>query len=305
MTNFPNDPFSQANYSSGTMYAQSGGYEIEPPAKTSFLAIVTLIFGILGFLICWAPVIGLVVGALVVFLGIASMLSISASRGRKKGKGLAITGFVLGLLNVLIGVGCVISMGMGGKMIAGYSGALTAAQTGDVNGFNAFTSGNAQLTQAELDAFAASYQAKMGDFKDAPPSFMQVFKVFGSPAAIEEIGSLQQANAGRPMQLLPVAWNFDNGEGLVILLMDPASTSPSAPMGALEDIVIVDMASNTVVTRLSDVLGGGLPILNPDGTLPVRPIPDLSTPVPDAAEVPDVPVEVEPAGEADPASNPS
>lgn len=257
MTNFPNDPFNQGgNYSGGTMYVQPGdtGAMASPP-RTSILAIFALIVAILGFLICWLPIGGLIIGAFTVFLSIGAFVAISSSNGRKKGKGLAITGFSLGLVNVVLGIGCVIGMGMGGKMIQNYSKTLEAAQTGDVDTFNTYTTSNAQVTKDELAAFVSSYQPAMGNLKDAPPSFMQVFKgAFGAPAAMEEITSLQQAHRGQPLQLLPVLWNFDKGEGIVILVMDPASKGQTAAMGQIEDMVIIDKSSNTVVTRLSDVL---------------------------------------------------
>lgn len=292
MTNFPNDPFgSQPNYANtGSIYVQpgmgGGGFE---PARTSKLAILALIIGILGFLICWFPVVGPIIGFLAVLTGIGAFISIGGSHGRKKGKGLAVAGVIMGLVNVAIGVSCVVGMGMAGGVIQQQSKIFDAAQAGDIDAFNGYTTGNAQLTKGELDAFVASYQPAMGGFKEAPKSFMQIFKAISVPAAMEEMNSIQQAHMGKPMQAIPVLWTFDKGDATVIMLLDQTGKSNTKPLGLVEDIIIVDKASNSVVTRLSDVLANSTPGATPDAA-PAAPDAPADAP---ADATPDAPAPAE------------
>jgi len=316
MTNFPNDPYNQgASYSGGAVYVQPGDIGAPEPSKTSLLAIAALVTGIIGLVICCIPVVSPVVGALAVFTGIGAMISISSSNGRRRGKALAITGFVCGLISVILGV----LIAVGGsqaaaelnKIVGNYAPALQAAESGDVAGFNAMTNGSAQVSEAELRAFADSYRGTLGNYKSVDPSVLNMVKAFMAPGARQELETLQKspAVASGQVAVIPSLWSFDKGEAVVILMVEPATSTTGAPAGLLEDIIIVDKATGTVVTRLSDVLAGG-PALNPDGTLPVKPVPDLSQPAPDApsapdaAGAPDAPAEPS-AGEPEPASNPS
>lgn len=311
MSNFPNDPFNQSsNYSGGSVYVQSSGMGggmgggIVEPAKMSIMAVAALVMGIIGLVSCCIPIISPVIGALAVFLAIIAIISISSSHGRKRGKGLAFAGFACGLISVALGVVIVVGGGQVANEITkaaqAYTGVMDAAKAGDTTAFNAFTNANTQVNAAEMQAFVDSYRPTLGDYKSVEPSMLSMVKAVTVPAALTEIQTLQQQPAfqNRQYVLIPAAWKFDKGDAAVILVVEPGNSSSSLPAGRLEDIIIVDKATNSIVTRLSDVLAAG-PTLNPDGTLPVKPIPDLNSPTPDAPET------VEPAGEAEPASNPS
>jgi hypothetical protein len=74
----------------------------EPP-QTSGMATASLILGILGFFCL--PAVG---GVLALTLGIAARNEIAHSAGARTGKGLALSGIVLGTLNVLYGIGLLV-----------------------------------------------------------------------------------------------------------------------------------------------------------------------------------------------------
>ncbi len=311
MSNFPNDPFNQSsNYAGGSVYVQPNGMGggmgggIVEPAKMSIMAVAALVMGIIGVVSCCIPIISPLIGALAVFLAIIAIVSISSSHGRKRGKGLAIAGFACGLISVLLGVVIVVGASkMTGpltQVVGGYAKSLEAAQAGDVTAFNNTTNANTQVSAAEMQAFVDSYRPTLGDYKSIDPSMMNIIKSVMVPAARTEMTTLQQqpAFSGGQLTLIPSIWTFDKGDASVLVVVDTTAKTTDHPAGLIEDIIIVDGATNSIVTRLSDVLAAG-PKLNPDGTLPVKPIPDLNSPTPDAPDAP------EPVGEVEPASNPS
>lgn len=310
MTNFPNDPYNQGGgYSGGTVYVQPGDVGMMEPSRTSFLAIAALVVGIIGLLICCIPVVSPVVGALAVFMAIGAMISISSSNGRRRGKALAMTGFVCGVISVILGV--LIAIGAGqiaatlSKAVQDYAPVLTAAEAGDVAAFNDLTNGNAQVTEAELRAFADSYRGTMGDYKSIDPSMLNMMRAFMEPGARNELTTIQRqpAVASRQVVVIPSVWTFDKGDAVVILMVEPASATPNVPAGLIEDIIIVNKATGAVVTRLSDVLSGtgpGASGTNAPGTDPASATrtPDPAPTSGTAAPLPDgAPSSTEPAAD--------
>lgn len=70
------------------------------PTKTNGLALTALIVGIAALVLCWVPVLGLLLGIVAVILGILGMKKASDGGG----KGLAIGGLATGALALLIGL---------------------------------------------------------------------------------------------------------------------------------------------------------------------------------------------------------
>jgi type IV pilus assembly protein PilA len=66
-----------------------------PPKKTSGLAIASLVLGILGFITG-------ITGLIALVLGILALRGINKSSGEVKGKGLAISGIILGIVSSLL-----------------------------------------------------------------------------------------------------------------------------------------------------------------------------------------------------------
>ena len=94
---------------------------IVPPvqtAKTSGLAIASLVLGILSLVLCW---IGGVAAIPAVICGHLSLSKIKKSAGTLSGQGMAIAGLVMGYISIVIMViaGPLIFAGRNGQMIAG------------------------------------------------------------------------------------------------------------------------------------------------------------------------------------------
>jgi hypothetical protein len=75
-----------------------GGYGV--PQKTSPLAIVSLVLGIVGFICCTFFVLS--IGAVVT--GIIARKQIAEAPGTYKGSGMATAGLVLGVLGIIVGI---------------------------------------------------------------------------------------------------------------------------------------------------------------------------------------------------------
>lgn len=67
------------------------------PTGSNGVAIAALVVGIIGALLCWVPIVGLVLGLVALVLGIVGVR-------RRTGKGMAIAGIVLGAIAVVVGV---------------------------------------------------------------------------------------------------------------------------------------------------------------------------------------------------------
>lgn len=72
---------------------------VETPAETNPLAIVSLVFGVLGWIVM--PLIGNLVA---IICGHIARSQIRQSHGLQQGDGLALAGMILGYLGLLLGV---------------------------------------------------------------------------------------------------------------------------------------------------------------------------------------------------------
>src|SRR5690606_30781566 len=109
----------------GPQYADTAG---PPDARTSVLAVLSFISGLAGLVLCCIPVIGL----LGVLFGVPALLSISMSRGRKRGTGLAVTGVVLGLLGAGIGAALYFGISRGAAWMAQQAEVMAHVEAQDV-----------------------------------------------------------------------------------------------------------------------------------------------------------------------------
>ncbi len=82
-----------------------GNYATGPSGPGKGLAIAALVLGIVALLGCWVPVIGFFfafLGLIAIGLGVAG--AVQASKGRAGGKGMAITGAVLGAVSIVLSI---------------------------------------------------------------------------------------------------------------------------------------------------------------------------------------------------------
>lgn len=94
------------------MPPQSGQpqYGNQPPAKQGKgMAVTALILGVLALLVCWTVIGGVLLGLPAIILGLVA--SSRAKKGKAGGRGLAITGWVTGLLGLLLAIALTVLAG--------------------------------------------------------------------------------------------------------------------------------------------------------------------------------------------------
>jgi len=195
----------------------------QEPERTSILAILSLVFGVIG---CC----GGVTSILGIPMAVLAMFGISRSKGRVGGMGLAIGGLVVGLLTIALWIG--IFFGLGGMMKVAITqfGATTEAILTDVqNGdFEAarknFATPGDQTSDDEFISFAAAYTTDLGQYVSMPDGFGELVNGYMA------VGPLIQPYQNR-QGFVPMPAQFDTGWVLVIYVMDPSGQGPVGTNG--------------------------------------------------------------------------
>jgi len=205
----------------------------QEPERTSILAILSLVFGVIG---CC----GGVTSILGIPMAVLAMFGISRSKGRVGGMGLAIGGLVVGLLTIALWIG--IFFGLGGMMKVAITqfGATTEAILTDVqNGdFEAarknFATPGDQTSDDEFISFAAAYTTDLGQYVSMPDGFGELVNGYMA------VGPLIQPYQNR-QGFVPMPAQFDTGWVLVIYVMDPSGQGPvgSNGMPLPEQLILV------------------------------------------------------------------
>lgn len=243
------------------------------PERTSIMAILSLVFGIL----C-VPLFGLIA----IFLGVFAMFGIKASRGRVSGTGLAVAGVVLGIIATLIWGGCVGTAYVGIKALEGEIGpriteTISSIQNNDASALSAKLDPSVrdQLGPETIQNFRDSYVAKHGEFERLPQGIAEWFEAYSI------LGPQMQGLQGR-QYVIPFPGKFQNGWALILVELNVTQPDPSAQPGALPIANIVISDGSSEIKLLSGVIA------------PVPAVPSL----PDADA--DAPADGEPA-DAEPA----
>lgn len=215
----------------------AAGEMFEPAQRrTSVLAILSLIAGLL----CFIPG----AGALATIFGGAAVIFISQSRGRLGGLGLAITGIVLGLVFTLVQILIVVGASNAlnvftGRIIGPADAMVKSALTGDHTGGRTLLTKRASdgITNAQLDDFAQRVTAELGAYQGTPKSILEFFAGYG------EVGPLLQPFQGGQNEFIPFPAKFDKGTALIVLQVDPrAMQSGNAGGGANVQFPVVNFA---------------------------------------------------------------
>ncbi|MDP9073767.1 MAG: DUF4190 domain-containing protein, partial [Actinomycetota bacterium] len=111
----------------GAGWTPPGSYGYQPPAtkKTEPLSIVALVFGVISFIFC--PFVGAI--AAIIFAWRAKV-AIKASNNEKTGRGMAIAGQILGIVNIVFSIGLAALIVAGG-VFASHHTSYTRLQAGD------------------------------------------------------------------------------------------------------------------------------------------------------------------------------
>ena len=230
--------------------------------RTSVMAVLSLVFA----LICCPPGPSL----LGVFFGVAALIAIGRSNDRLVGRGLAISGIIIGLIVCAIWLG--ITIGVGGALKAYQSQfaeplvtKFKTLETGNYTEFRTMLTpeANAKITDADIAAFHAGYTSELGKLVDSPSGLWDVMKV-----------AMEARDAWAPAQgrndLIPLVGRFDNGPGIVLFQFDPSGAGQN-PQGIQQfaNIIISAPSKNSWTLWDPQKLPAGTPTLPPGDQPPV------------------------------------
>ena len=222
-----------------------GGDFLDPmDRRTSVLAILALIAGLL----CFLPG----AGVLALILGGAAVIFISQSRGRLGGLGLAITGIVLGLLFSIFWVMLAIGAASANQLVNQHfigpaQTVLTGLDTGDHQKARLlFTrTADAAITDAQLDKFAERVRAEWGKFNGGPQSLIDLVGDYAG------MGQRMQGLQGRN-DMIPTPMHFANGLTLALLEIDPAAAAAAKNGPAVQ--VAMPMVNLGVIAKNGTIM---------------------------------------------------
>ncbi len=220
-----------------------GAEEVVGEQRLSLLALFSLIFS----LICLIPGAG-AIGAL---LGVFGLVSIGRSRGRLTGKGLAITGLVLGLIVSVLWGSMVVGAGQAyryyrDRMIPPVATTVGAAMTDTTLARTGLTEGAGKsVTDEDFAQFAASLSAHYGKFDGAPKDLGSLMEAFGdSMRSQQKDHTMQGGKRGVPIPL-----RFERHSVLVVAVYDGSSFDDKTPR--FEDLFAVLPDRKAVTLRKS------------------------------------------------------
>ena len=240
-------------------YGQEDVHLYQEPERTSVMAILSLVLGILGCCTFVTAPIG-------VLLGVFGLVGISRSKGRVGGTGLAIGGIIVSVLSLAIWLGMIFGFGGMVKMFVKQFGGnieqvLADVQSADYDSARSLLgSPAAEVSDADLAAFHAAYTQDLGAFVGLPNGLGELFSGYG--AVIDQF----EPYNGR-QGYIPLPIQFDSDWVLAIYVMDPSGQGGSQGSVPPPEMIILigpDGQEYTIPPNAGVVDS----VNQPDGTLP-------------------------------------
>lgn len=217
--------------------------EIIVEQRTSILAILSFVFGLLSVILCIVPGVGLIA----ILCGIFALIGISSSRGRVVGRGLAITGLVLGIFFTAIWIGALVAGSRGWnemqtKVIPSLTQVMVQTEGSDFAAARKHltsTSANG-ATDEDFRKFREAYQAELGSYQSAPTAFTDyVGSLFKSGKAMQGFQGGQN--------VIPIPANFSKGPAILIFETEVrGGNAPGEPDIKTRNLVIATPAGTKI-----------------------------------------------------------
>lgn len=236
-----------------------------PEARTSVLAIMSLVTALSCCLSFLAPILG----------GIA-ILRISGSGGKRKGSGLAIAGIIIGLVVLAIEIFFIIgAWSLANQATAIFTPISQKIIADDPSSLRNAVSPTlqAEITDADWARFKGDIAAELGTLKPPATSLIELFKQYG------EVGQMMNNQQGS--NAMPIPLIGDKGKGVLMVHMPRNSRvrTPNAGSGGSPASEIMAIADNFSVLLPS---GTETWLVPPDRSGLKLPTPKPTTPKLDA-----------------------
>ncbi|MEO0513239.1 MAG: DUF4190 domain-containing protein [Planctomycetota bacterium] len=197
-----------------TQYTQSGAgeYFYDEPEKTSILAILSLILG----LICFVPLLGV----LAIVLGVFALIGIGSSQGRTKGTGLAVAGIVLGLLFSVLQTGALFAAQQGLAKFGQFANPLVEVEAGSYDEARKYLATDTanELTDDDFEEFRDAYQAELGSFDSVPKGLVALIGTYSELGP--SMNAVSTNDAPYSGASFPIPGLFDNSSAIIMLAID-------------------------------------------------------------------------------------
>jgi len=242
------------------------GDEVIAPERTSLLAVGSLIVSIISLVACCVPG----PGVLGVVMGVAALPGISRSHGRVGGKGMAITGIVIGLIATLLSVLLWLGGSMGWSQVASRFDGVFDPDPAVTRAMMARSFTNA-FTDEDHALFLAEVESEWGAFRGVDRSLASALgRYFGEGQSLQVITNAPPSYQSR---MWPMPADFDNGRTFVIAIMVQGQTAPDG-LPALENFGVVSRDGSRIIWLIDPV------------TTPTTPTTPPTAPTPPPADAP-------------------
>lgn len=209
---------------------------MQAPQRTSVAAILSLVCGILGLIVCCVPFLGPTFAVLGLLCAVFAFIAIGRSEGRLGGRGMAVGGLACSLVAMLLGIVVVVGMSQVTTMFEKYGEAVGMVQNDDLTGLNEAlsTTASPKVTPESLATFKNESIGSLGKFQRVKPGMMAWFESFGMLGGVATGIPPQYQGGGQA--LIPLQGEFEKGNGLILVLLNQMEQGPNAPMGKIENI---------------------------------------------------------------------
>lgn len=231
------------------------GDEVIAPERTSLLAVGSLIVSILSLVVCCVPG----PGVLGVVMGVAALPGISRSHGRVGGKGMAITGIVIGLVATLLSLLLWFGGAMGWTQAASRFDGAFSADPAATRAMMAGAYTNA-FTDEDHALFLAEVESEWGAFKGTDRGIASALgRYFGEGKSLQVIG---QAPPSYQSRMWPMPADFDGGRTFIIAIMVQGQNTPDG-FPAFENIGVVSRDGSRIIWLIDPVVTPTTPATPP------------------------------------------
>lgn len=213
--------------------------EVRP--RTSALAVLSLVLGLVSLAVCCVPLAGPAVGVLAILVGTIALFAIAGSGGLKKGNGVAATGVVAGLIGVILGAALIVGAAWVADQGGRFAGVIAMVDAGNVPGVADGLSSDAagRLDQAAADAFKAGYEAEHGGFVSTPKGLLEYVKGYAEVGQLIESATGQAEAMYSVEHIVPVPVRFEGGLALVLCVVNET--------GRVENIGVVSSDGSEII----------------------------------------------------------